>query len=94
MTQVVQTPVEGQEPDIEGAPALLSGSCPQTVRRGSSGYLVKVLQRCLNERGSRMTVDGQFGTRTEREVRQWQVRAGLECDGVVGPRTWNSLGQC
>jgi peptidoglycan hydrolase-like protein with peptidoglycan-binding domain len=94
MTQVLQTSVEGQEPEIEDAPELLSGSCPQTVRRGSSGYLVKVLQRCLNERGSRLTVDGVFGTGTEREVREWQVRAGLECDGVVGPATWGSLGRC
>ncbi len=72
----------------------VGASCPQTVRRGSSGYVVTVLQRCLNDRGSRLTVDGIFGTTTEREVKEWQMRAGLMCDGVVGTATWGSLGQC
>jgi peptidoglycan hydrolase-like protein with peptidoglycan-binding domain len=91
MTQV-QTPVGGalevEEQEVVGA------SCPQTVRRGSSGYAVTVLQRCLNARGAMLTVDGLFGPSTEREVKEWQVRSGLRCDGVVGPATWGSLDQC
>lgn len=32
--------------------------------------------------------DGYFGPRTERAVREFQRRSGLEVDGLVGPTTW------
>lgn len=63
------------------------------LMRGSSGDDVRVLQRALNARGSSLAVDGDFGPKTEHRVRVWQEFKGLTVDGVVGPRTWASLGE-
>jgi cell wall-associated NlpC family hydrolase len=52
---------------------------------------VAQVQRCLNQKGSRLNVDGDFGPLTEAAVKQFQRRTGLEVDGVVGPKTWASL---
>lgn len=41
---------------------------------------------------SPLWIDTIFGPRTEQAVRAFQVSAGLAPDGVVGPRTWNALG--
>jgi peptidoglycan hydrolase-like protein with peptidoglycan-binding domain len=37
-------------------------------------------------------VDGTYGAATERVVREFQRRAGLMVDGIVGPNTWTRLG--
>lgn len=57
-----------------------------TLRRGSRGDTVRVLQRLLG-----ITVDGDFGPKTEAAVMTFQKKAGLVADGVVGAYTWAAL---
>lgn len=67
--------------------------CP-TIRRGSSGEFVIVLQEILVDLAydiGTSGVDGKFGSKTEAAVRLFQAKHGLDQDGVVGPRTWQQL---
>jgi len=52
---------------------------------------VKTLQIRLTSRGIKLSVDGDFGPKTEDGVELWQKANGLIADGVVGPQTWKSL---
>ena len=64
----------------------------ETLKMGSRGPLVELLQTVLNRSGySAGTVDGIFGSRTERAVRAFQSANRLGVDGIVGPRTWAAL---
>ena len=38
--------------------------------------------------------DGDFGMHTYNAVRDYQAWNGLKVDGIVGPQTWSSLGEC
>ncbi len=65
------------------------------IDRGARGQQVQMLQHLLNttERlRPPLELDGVFGTATERAVRGFQQGRGLEVDGIVGARTWSSLG--
>lgn len=76
------------------APAAPTSGRP-TVKQGSTGQAVKDLQARLNRdysAYSRLTVDGDFGPSTNAVVREFQRRAGLVQDGIVGPKTWAKLG--
>jgi hypothetical protein len=83
-------PVVGK-PDLPGA----------GLRRGSSGELVKWLQRRLNKiagpgghgalGGKPLVTDGAFGEQTEKVVKAFQAHRGLAADGVVGAKTWAKL---
>jgi peptidoglycan hydrolase-like protein with peptidoglycan-binding domain len=70
-------------------------STPPTLRYGSQGHYVAVLQ-CMLDRVQLyypLTVDGDFGSQTLAAVRRFQgpVCANIALDGVVGPQTWNNL---
>lgn len=58
----------------------------QTLRKGSRGNDVKVLQRALN-----LYEDGIFGDLTLERVKEYQKSVGLYPDGVVGDKTWEKL---
>ena len=58
----------------------------ETIRRGSRGESVKVLQEALH-----LAVDGIFGRITEEAVRAFQRRNGLKADGIVGNETWAKI---
>lgn len=59
---------------------------------GMSGSEVKTLQAKLNEKGYDCgAVDGIFGPKTDRAVKNYQRAMGLEVDGIVGPKTWAAL---
>lgn len=61
----------------------------RTLRIGSKGNDVRLLQRFLRETGDyRGDVDGRFGNGTHQGVRSYQERASLAVDGVVGEHTW------
>ena len=65
------------------------------LQRGSRGEAVRVLQRHLNAHYpaySRLLVDGLFGPATEAVVREFQRRANITVDGIVGPQTRRALG--
>ena len=65
------------------------------VDQGCRGQQVQMLQHLLNTTGKVRPVlelDGVFGVRTDRAVRQYQAGRGLPADGIVGARTWRSLG--
>ncbi|MBR2634484.1 MAG: peptidoglycan-binding protein [Clostridia bacterium] len=67
------------------------------LRFGSAGADVSALQRQLNTVGSvhspipGLTVDGQYGSATERAVRVFQRIFGLGADGIVGNATRTRL---
>ena len=63
---------------------------------------VKVLQELLgsfvdeynensNEKDEKPAVDGNFGPQTKEYVKKFQQAAGLNVDGVFGPKTWHAL---
>lgn len=65
----------------------------KTLRVGSKGTQVKVLQWLLNHTTDYTsgTVDGIFGTKTLAAVRSFQQAKGLTVDGIVGKKTWEKL---
>ncbi len=63
------------------------------LKRRSQGKDVKALQTALKARGFDIgELDGDFGSKTERGVRTFQLQTGLTVDGLVGPDTWAALG--
>ncbi|MFJ6832448.1 peptidoglycan-binding protein [Streptomyces sp. NPDC091209] len=59
---------------------------------GSAGSGVAEAQCLLRRAGiSPGGIDGMFGPLTQRAVKAMQKRAGLDADGMVGPRTWQAL---
>ena len=63
-----------------------------TVRKGSSGSLVKQLQIGLNNlKYNCGAADGIFGAKTEKAVKKFQKSMGLMEDGIAGPQTLTSL---
>lgn len=62
-----------------------------TVRLGDKGDEVKWVQWQLNQHGANLTVDGLFGTLTEKSVKAFQKAHGLAVDGIVGNITKDNL---
>lgn len=62
-----------------------------TLRQGSKRIEVKLLQWTLNDYGLKTEVDGIFGPKTNRNVRQYQQDKGLVVDGIVGMYTWVAI---
>jgi peptidoglycan hydrolase-like protein with peptidoglycan-binding domain len=71
------------------------------LRQGSSGAKVRDLQEALNfvmradlipgMKDVPLQVDGVFGPVTKARVVKFQTVAGLDADGIVGPKTANAL---
>jgi hypothetical protein len=56
------------------------------------GHDVEQVQHWLNlKQGNDLVVDGAYGRQTEASVRTYQATQGLDDDGVVGRKTWESL---
>ena len=78
-------PQPDQDPDSDGRP---------TLRQGSKGEFVQLLQVQLMQRGYQLPkygADGSFGKETAAAVRAFQEDRGLIADGVVGAQTWAAL---
>ena len=64
----------------------------ETLRRGSSGHSVAYLQGLLKISGYELgLIDGKYGAKTEKAVRELQEANGLKADGICGPATWALL---
>lgn len=66
------------------------------LRKGSKGEPVRQLQAHLKRNypayAKNLVVDGDFGPGTEKVVKEFQRRARLVADGIVGPATYRALG--
>lgn len=83
--------VRAAAPAIAPAAPSQSNYTGVKLRLGARGDAVKHLQRELNSHGASIRVDGVFGSGTLRAVKSQQSSARIGVDGVVGPKTWNSL---
>lgn len=64
-----------------------------TLQKGSTGAEVVKLQELLAAGGSKLTIDGIFGSGTKTAVIAFQKAKGLGADGIVGFYTWKALGR-
>lgn len=69
------------------------GGAMPTLRNGDTGPLVSQLQTDLNRIGYNLTVDGSFGSATERAVKNFQEKNKLVIDGIYGPATQVKLAE-
>ena len=77
---------EGNEIELE-LPTLRKGDDPS-----NRPNVVARVQHMLNDRGhGPLKEDGEFGPKTEAEVKKLQGNEGIEVDGIVGPMTWTRL---
>ncbi len=80
-----------EEPEFHPAP----GSREPTLRKGdkSPDGWVEFLQQELNRQlgANAVEVDGNFGPGTEKAVRAFQKKLGIQVDGIVGNQTWAAL---
>ena len=59
-----------------------------TVRKGDRGDLVMIIQQRLINLGYLTgRADGDFGSRTQQALKDYQAVHGLEEDGIAGPKT-------
>ena len=74
----------------------LNGTVVTTVKKpvlkkGNKGAAVKKLQKKLNKKGAKLTVDGVFGNLTYKAVRKFQKKNKLKVTGIVRAATWKKL---
>jgi hypothetical protein len=90
---------EAVEPVPPPPPATRSRQpSPSLPTRGQiapgEGRQVRLLQRALAELGYKPgRVDGKLGTKTRQALERFQRQAGLEPDGIAGPKTLHALNQ-
>ena len=68
-------------------------AAPTLSKIGSRGNEVKAIQEKLKERGIyKGSVDGIYGSGTQKAVKTFQKQQGLTQDGIAGPATLKRLG--
>lgn len=73
--------------------AMASQASAELYKKGSSGATVREIQTRLKAWGYYSgSVDGVYGSRTEKAVRYFQQKNGLAADGQAGPLTLAALG--
>lgn len=70
---------------------LINAASWPVIKKGDRGADVTALQYLLKSKGYSITVDGDFGSRTEGNVKNFQSARGLTRDGIVGAATWSKL---
>ncbi len=85
------TPSPEPTPTPEPTPEPTESPVPTvypTIRKGDKGDIVMILQeRLINLGYLSGRADGDFGSRTQQALRDYQVVQGLAEDGIAGPRT-------
>ena len=61
------------------------------LRKGSKGEQVKTLQILLNAYGSKLDVDGSFGSLTQSALQDYQKKNSLQIDCICGVKSWECL---
>ena len=64
------------------------------LQKGDKGEYVTLAQTKLLQKGydlGKWGIDGDFGSATEKAVKQFQQDHGLKVDGIIGDSTWNAL---
>ena len=69
------------------APGAVDMNRANLVQRGSKGTIVKWIQA----RAGNLTVDGDFGPKTEARIKERQAQYALVADGIVGMDTFTLL---
>lgn len=65
----------------------------KSLKRGSTGPNVQAIQSKLKELGLfNGSVDGIFGSNTEKAVKRFQKSVNLQPDGIAGPATMSAMG--
>jgi len=83
----------GETPEPAPAPEPEPAKRP-IIRKGNRSQYVTELQTDLDKLGYNLGIcgiDGDFGTATERAVKEFQRDHGLSQDGICGPKTWAAL---
>lgn len=82
------------EGEVEPIPVPPVPVTKPTLKRGSKGEYVTLLQTILHNKGYDLGlcgIDGDFGRATEKAVKQFQQDWGLTADGIMGAKTWEKL---
>ena len=65
---------------------------PPLIKKGAKGDAVTLLQHLLNDHGFSVgAVDGDFGPKTEKALKDYQKSVHLAEDGQAGRDTWTAL---
>ncbi|MDF2520488.1 MAG: peptidoglycan-binding protein, partial [Clostridia bacterium] len=80
-------PTTPTAPKTSTTPTQTASEINRTLRMGSKGNDVKLLQTWLNTYGYNLKVDGVFGRQTLAAVKDFQAKNNLAVDGVAGPKT-------
>lgn len=62
-----------------------------TLKINAQGAFVTELQQLLNALGTKLRVDGLFGSATDKEVKAFQTKFGIAANGVVEHTTWSAI---
>ena len=79
-----------------GSASAMGVRCTDKVyNKGDSGTCVKYIQTLNNVftplYANKLSVDGVFGTNTDKSIRKLQSKWGIKSDGNVSNSTWNLL---
>lgn len=64
-----------------------------TLFKGMSSEYVLAWQRYLNTLGYNLAENSVFSADMDKAVRQYQKKNGLTPDGIIGPKTWATVGK-
>lgn len=79
--------------EVPEAPKTQAFAFYRNLKKGTEGEDVSNLQKLLKaSKQNPGTIDGEFGSNTEKAVKAFQKSAGLETDGVAGKATITALG--
>ncbi|MBR6030237.1 MAG: peptidoglycan-binding protein [Clostridia bacterium] len=84
--------VDGNDPDAGEPTPVPTVKFTKTLKRGSSGALVKNVQNRLTELGYyNGPITGNYMDKTKAAVIAFQTQNGLTADGVLNDKSWNAL---